>query len=547
MTASILAVSLLVSAVFATASTAQPDVLGFRSTTALVQVNVIVTGKGGPILDLSKDDFTLLDRGKPRPISAFMAPQHAAAGPPAGHVLSGTFSKPAGQDGAGPVSATVLLLDCLNTSFRNQTFARREVIKWLRQVDPQQRIALYLLAKSLHVVHDFTSDPNELIAFLTRFRGVYSSDEAVSDPAAQLKTGIPELDAIMEHLNGVLADHAKVNRGRVTLGAMEAIANHLSGIPGRKNLVWVSGGFPFSVGTTDPEAWKSGLAGRDREMTTFRGQADRVTRLFNQANIVIYPVDAGGLAMDTAFKDATQGQAQGQRPLPVGLRDEARSSHETMEELASGTGGRAFYNSNDLSGAIERAVADADATYTLGFYPDADDLDGKFHNLTVKTRREGVRLRFRKGYIAYAGSQPTDADRTLALRAALISPLPATGIDLTLRISRKDAVPGGAIGAEVVADTRQVTIERRGERLAGSVEALFAQQDAAGAVVDLFRTTIKIDFSQEEYAKALDEGLILRKTIQLKEKAATVRIVVQDRMSGALGSLVVPASRLKQP
>jgi hypothetical protein len=108
-------------------------------------------------------------------------------------------------------------------------------------------------------------------------------------------------------------------------------------------------------------------------------------------------------------------------------------------------------------------------------------------------------------------------------------------------------VPGGAIGAEVVADTRQVTIERRGERLAGSVEALFAQQDAAGAVVDLFRTTIKIDFSQEEYAKALDEGLILRKTIQLKEKAATVRIVVQDRMSGALGSLVVPASRLKQP
>jgi VWFA-related protein len=122
--------------------------------------------------------------------------------------------------------------------------------------------------------------------------------------------------------------------------------------------------------------------GQDREMTTFRGQADRVTRLFNQANIVIYPVDAAALAMDTAFKDATQGQAQGQRPLPVGLRDEARSSHETMEELASGTGGRAFYNSNDLSGAIERAVADADATYTLGFYPDADDLDGKFHNLT---------------------------------------------------------------------------------------------------------------------------------------------------------------------
>ncbi|MCL4851947.1 MAG: hypothetical protein KJZ78_11285, partial [Bryobacteraceae bacterium] len=50
--------------------------------------------------------------------------------------------------------------------------------------------------------------------------------------------------------------------------------------------------------------------------------------------------------------------------------------------------------------AIEAAIRDSELTYTLGFYPDTADVDGKFHELKVLTKRKGVRLRYRKGYLA---------------------------------------------------------------------------------------------------------------------------------------------------
>ncbi len=515
----------------------------FRSTTSLVHVNVIVTGKRGPVLDLQKDDFVLLDRGKPRPIRTFLPPAGALVQRTDRAPAAGEFSNALGYNGTRPASATVVLLDCLNTTFRNQVFARREVIAWLKQVSPRQQVALYLLGKSLHVVHDFTNRPEELIALLARLQGEHSAQLAISDPDAQAKTGIPELDAIMEHLNGVLADRARLDRGRVTLRAMESIADHVSGVAGRKNLIWVSGGFPFSIGTTDPKVWQTRLSGRDREMGTFQEQSLRVTRLFSEANIAIYPVDAGGLAMSATFQDSSRGQAQGQRPFAVAPADQVRASHDTMEELAMRTGGRAFYNSNDLSGAMERAVADSDASYTLGFYPEGDDLDGKFHELVVSTRRDGTRLRFRRGYVAYAENRPAEEQRKSVLRQALGSPLPATGIDLTLRTTPRP----GAVHTVVTANARQVAMERNGERLTGRIEAVFAQQDASGAVIDLFRAPVSIDFSPDEYAKAIDAGLILQKTIQFKDKTSTLRIVVQDCNSGSLGSLIVPLSRLKQP
>ncbi len=522
------------------------DVPAFRTTSSLVQVHVIVTGKRGPVLDLNVEDFALLDRGKPRKIATFLAPETAVAEQSLLPSPLNTFSNSLGFEQTRTLRATVILLDCLNTSFQSQSFARRQVMKWLRQVDSHQRIALYFLGKSLHIAHDFASDPKELITFIEQLQGLHSSDEAFSDPSKQPKTGIPAFDAIMEHLNGVLADHARTNRGLATLGSMEAIATHLSSVPGRKNLVWVSSGFPFSIGTTDPGVWASRLAGRDREMRTFREQIERVARLYNDANIAIYPVDAGGLAMDSIFREASRDQASRELPLAVPVTDTIRSAHETMEELATSTGGRAFYNSNDISGAIEQAVSDAEATYSLGFYPTTSDLDSQFHKLEVRVRRDGLRLRFRKGYVAYSDSPTTDARRDLNLRSALTSPLQMTGIDVVFRADPIDAAQRDVLRIQITANARQVVFARRGEKMTGAVEVLLTQQDSVGSVLDHYRNRVNMEFTPDELTVALQKGLIMRKTIRLQTKAATIRAIIQDSASGAVGSVIVPVSRLER-
>src|SRR5262249_7052829 len=183
--------------------------------------------------------------------------------------------------------------------------------------------------------------------------------------------GSDELDQFLSNADQVISDFYNVNRAKWTLEAMEAIAHHLASLPGRKNLIWVSSGFPFTLGL-EPEDFS--LDQPNRERRTFHEETDRVARAMNDANIAIYPVDARGLVgLPTAFSAQNRTSPFGRpgaAPRPVKYTP---PNIDTMQILAERTGGRAYYNTNDLEGAVRSAVADARVTYTLGFYPASED------------------------------------------------------------------------------------------------------------------------------------------------------------------------------
>ena len=77
-----------------------------------------------------------------------------------------------------------------------------------------------------------------------------------------------------------------------------------------------------------------------------------------------------------------------------------QAAHSTMNTVAERTGGRAFYNTNDLTGAIRDGIEDGSTYYTLGYYPENKDWDGKFRKIVVKSNRPGVKLHYREGYVA---------------------------------------------------------------------------------------------------------------------------------------------------
>jgi VWFA-related protein len=202
---------------------------------------------------------------------------------------------------------------------------------------------------------------------------------------------------------GQLQDFNMLNRVRTTLWGMEGIGNHLARLPGRKNLVWISGSFPFSIGLGD------NIMDPSREHRSFGDEAERASRALNQANVSIYPVDARGLiGLPPALGAASQMRANTKGPPRVVSM--APDGHDTMQILAEKTGGRAFFNTNDLRGALRQALDDAEVTYTIGFYPASGSLDNKFHELKVKVDRKGVDVRHRKGYFAGEEKPPTSAD-----------------------------------------------------------------------------------------------------------------------------------------
>ncbi|HWC95838.1 MAG TPA: VWA domain-containing protein, partial [Candidatus Sulfopaludibacter sp.] len=148
----------------------------FRVTTRLVEVNVIVRDSKGPVRGLTREDFAVFDKGKRRPIVSFSmnspAPSpHVAVNGPAATSDSPAVFRNRAEGGPAPVNVTVVVLDGLNTEVKDQQFAKQEFLKYLKQIRPEDRIAVYALGTKLRVLNDFTSDAQTLAAAVSRHKG----------------------------------------------------------------------------------------------------------------------------------------------------------------------------------------------------------------------------------------------------------------------------------------------------------------------------------------------------------------------------------------
>src|SRR5262249_9360889 len=196
--------------------------------TRLVQVNVVVHDKKGePVGDLKQEEFTLLDKGREQKIAVFAvdsADTKRKAWPP---LPPNLFSNRV-QRADTPTAITGILLDGLNTKFEDQAYAKKQIIKFLGTLQPQDRVALYLLGSHLRVLHDFTNDADHLVKALAKYHGRISGELDAADPAPRDPTGSDELDQFLSNADQVISDFYNVNRAKWTLEAMEAIAHHLA-------------------------------------------------------------------------------------------------------------------------------------------------------------------------------------------------------------------------------------------------------------------------------------------------------------------------------
>ena len=247
------------------------------------------------------------------------------------------------------------------------------------------------------MLYDFTRDAESLVKAL---RTVQPRDLAIRQHVLS-DTLVRDLDAFSRGVlrdEGIYFDRLRTD---TTLAALEGIASRLAGLPGRKNVVWISSGFPFM--STTPSGQSSAY---------FTPDTRRATRALNHSDTAIYPVDARGLmVMSATVKGQVATLSNVENPI-AGLRT-----------VADWTGGRLFYNANDVGAALGRAADDSRLTYTLGYYPVNENWDSKFRRITVKVRRQGTRVRHRAGYFAYPVAPADTPTLQKALAEALKSPL----------------------------------------------------------------------------------------------------------------------------
>jgi VWFA-related protein len=505
-----------------------------RTSTRLVQVNVVVQDKSGtPITGLKQGDFTLLDNGRPQKIAFFSAntpaPMSALPLPP--HV----FTNRADLKGQDPGATTVILFDTLNTDFEDQSFAREQVLRFLRSFKPQDHVAIFALTTDLLLLHGFTEDAAALSRTVDRFSprllaafdASHPTDFRV--PALANDPFFASFENRVNNANGEIADLRIADRFRMTYSALVAIANYVGSIPGHKSMVWISGGIPIQVGlenigVADRENFSLANSG----VTGAVGDMSGLARELNRANVAIYPVDVHGVDV----KDS---------PAAFFMRQNLR---DTFRLLADKTGGKAFYGTNDVAGAIGSAFEDGRYTYTLGFYPDHGKWDGKFRDINIHLAVEGASLRYRRGYFAMPEKSEREKVVNADLHDAAISALDAT--DLGVTVFCKTLLPASthALQLRLGVNPKQSLLHENENHVAGALDLVFLQKDSNGKILAAEKQHVDVNFSQQEYESLAKTSLVLQHRLTMDASTTEIRVLVRDEGSGSLGSVTVPLSKL---
>lgn len=504
-----------------------------RISSRLVQVHVVVKGpKDTLVPDLKPAEFILKDEGVPQEIAHFAVETFAPLGASRSErpTPPNVFSNRLGEGSSAPKTVTVILLDELNTRFSDKVFARAQVVQFLRQIQPGDRVALYLLRRDLRILHEFTSDSTLLLNSLDRQTKKPPSD--LPPPEADEPT--QQDVALQSWLSGStesMSDFYTTDRVYRTVAAMGAIARHLARVPGRKNLVWISTSFPIRIGVIEEYRNPNRITPGGRE---YYQDVQKAARALNEANVAMYPVDARGLV---AY---SQPYTRYGNPFADYLND-ARS---TMIQLADRTGGRAFYDTNDIMSCIRKAAQDAQVTYVLGFYPTHERWNGAYRELKVSLKRSGVHARYRRGYYA-ASDPPFDVNqRKAALREAAFASLEAASIGLTTQITPINAAGEKTAVVNFNVDARDVFMENKSGAWRGSLDFFILQRSPKGEALAYWHHTVNLELENSVRQEMLSTGIELRKHLPLDKGANELRIVARDNTTGALGSVIVPLSRV---
>jgi len=500
-----------------------------RVTSRMVEVSVVAEDRQGrPVVDLTAEELSLTDGGRPeRIVSLSLQPLVANTAPP---VPPGTFTNRLEQLAGGSSSVIAILFDGLNTPMARQSYARKEVLAFLKQVEPGNAVALYTLGHGLDVLHELTRDPRPLVAALERYRGE-AAPETETAPLDLEAAGLERFGSWLDELDTNLIEHYSRDRALRTFRALGAIANHLEKVPGRKSLVWVSGSFPVWLGRDRIPLAQRSHSG-DQGLWP---EIDRLARALNRANLAVYPVDARGLMAPAEYQPE---RASISRDMAL----VSRAGFAAMDTLAERTGGKAFYNDNDLGRAFSSAVEDARASYRLGYEPSHDEWNGKFREIRISVKRPGVRLRHRTGYFALPDEPAEDWYRSGVLGAAMWNPTNATGLGMT--VHPFPAAPD-TLDLDIRIDVRDVSLQQAGERWRGQLDVWVVQLGKDDAQLGTVSRVAGLDLDRATHEKLVRSGeLPLFERLKRDPGTVLVRVLARDVATGALGSVSIPLDQV---
>jgi VWFA-related protein len=546
----------------------------FQTGASNVLVDVVVIGpKDLPVDGLSRDSFTVLEDGHPQQVVSFESHSPATETGTGSATAQPPPSLPAGvYTNAQPVnddSVDVLLIDSLNTPISSQLEAHKKLLAYLKEMPRTKPVAVFILNTKLRQVEDFTTDHAEMLKAVeesTRSaqsspllktaeetdRDIKNEEDMMSLARAAGKPGMGQTMADQLHQFSAQQDSFQVDlRVRYTLGALNQLARYLSGMPGRKNLLWLSGSFPLAV---QQNTYLKNPSDASRD---FSSQVDHTSGLLAAARIAIYPIDARGLFPLALTAPSVSGGTMYRKESRVNeaqAEEKSENAEESLaaQEMAHLTGGEAIANTNDLKGALAQVDRDGAHYYTLAYHPSNEAQNGKTRHIEVRVQPDTYHLAYRRSYVAAPPLRPEDSFPTLLEHAVPSS----TQIIFRLTPVSTGAQPASAplagsnpkvqrpvtrykVSYDVDVSPLQLNPSADGA-LHDTVTLVVIAYDRSGTALNSTSNTLNLNVPAAAFSQFVKQGIQYPQQLDLPAEAAWLRAGILDQNSGKIGSIEVP-------
>lgn len=538
--------------------------------TRLVMVDVVALDhKGAPVTDLKAEDFALLEENAEQKIRVFNFQQGSQKPDQPATFVAATL--PPGRITNIPRFKTnsalnILLLDGINTSNTNQIYMRDQMLKFLEKLPAGQPIAVFALGTKLRLLQDFTTDPALLRDTVKKVKENSLGIRVETSNAGDLPPGMTEQmpDAMLQSVLRFGQDQAidqMDQRINLTVSQLGALAHNLAGYPGRKNLIWISEAFPaFFVLADLTLGGSSGVSNPNQGLIkNYQPLINHTADLLSNAQVAVYPVDAGTLSNRDAYSSLSNTDSNGQYlgrsasgagRVGRGSQQGAEltraaatqiDAHSTMNSVAEQTGGKAFYNTNNIEKAIRESVEDGSTYYTLGYYPENKNWDGKFRKIIVKVNRPGVKLHFRQGFFAvepkdYAKHDPKIQAIDIGSALDINNPV-ATALPFQAVVMPPSSQNGNKVQINFGIDPHAITFELKDDGLQhAAIDCAVSIYTEKGAPVRVQGNTFNAALKPEQYQQVLQKIFPCNQTLDLPPGEYGLRLAVRDNSNGLIGT-----------
>ena len=566
-----------VAAIFARASLPgsaqqQPSSATFQVEVNFVDIDAVVTDeRGNPVRDLTKDDFELLDDGKPQEISAFSLvdiPLPSATARPA--ATTGSVSDV--KSNAEPLSGRlyVIVLDDLNVAaLRSKVVvkAARELIE--RHFGPNDIAAITYTSGRTDGAQEFTSDRAALLAAIDKFVGrklrstvIEKADQYFTQTLKEMEVNqSDDPDSVEPPQSGTIRgpngysdittdpdDFERGHRAQQVLGSLKRLAEIMGGIRGRRKAVVM-----FSEGIDYPiyDIFGSQAA------TTVISDTQNAIAAAARANVSFFSVDPRGLVGMTSEAIELNAAADVHLGFDAkGLLADMYLQQDSLRVLAEETGGYAAVNSNNLTASLNRIVRLNSTYYVLGYYPKDARRDGRFHKIEVRIKRPGLRVSARKGYVSpriVSAEDQARRERELdrgrgrsgtaqtsnELREILNQPLQRNGLTLNVHAAPfKGPAKAASVAVAIEVDASRLHFtEMPNKTFADGMELSLYALDERGRQHGGNFFQFNLALQPETYERVRESVVRLNPRIALPPGRYQLRVGVRETGAGEMGTV----------